>query len=524
MERHPSRSSIGQHIANELGGRHYGDMSCQPDLVVPDTAGRVSMDPAGVDNVGYSEEPPEHYDIDNASSIAPSDLVDVVGHYRRYRSGKLPVSQGHRHRHPRHTPSPTIVLAGQPNAQHSTPLGKQGLNPLSRASPLHPQLRQSPAPNIPSNMRPVASVRSTPLSGISELYPDSSATYSDGPSLSNGHIRQPRQNPQQPISELGLRSTPVGLTVEEVERLNNRKLSPSTMDAQSTSSDDPSRNNINRTDFTHADLLDPSSMLPPESSSDDSTNDSFTCSEFEYDHEKIRNDVNSGRMFPRLARVPEAEDTDFSRNEVSDREGSISTFFTSDDEFSRSGKVPNTALNWDYLLNWGPNFEKLVGVFNDIAQLPDVESQYKPSQYKPSLPPKPKSPKQPTPPKHSRGNTPQSQTSGQSLPHSQSSRQSTPVRLSTPHSPAPPQSPISHASSAQPTSLNHASASPSSWQCSPVPRSPLSWQQQGHPVAASPLVHVSRGSTPHSHVSRSPMLSSPAIGEVLNASIKEEYV
>jgi len=32
------------------------------------------------------------------------------------------------------------------------------------------------------------------------------------------------------------------------------------------------------------------------------------------------------------------------------------------------------ALSWDYLLNWGPNFESLVGVFIDIAELPDSTS------------------------------------------------------------------------------------------------------------------------------------------------------
>ena len=61
--------------------------------------------------------------------------------------------------------------------------------------------------------------------------------------------------------------------------------------------------------------------------------------------------------------------------------GSLSTLVASDDDSTHMGGIyrqPNgatspstTTLGWDYLLNWGPNFESLMGVFKDIAELPD---------------------------------------------------------------------------------------------------------------------------------------------------------
>lgn len=63
--------------------------------------------------------------------------------------------------------------------------------------------------------------------------------------------------------------------------------------------------------------------------------------------------------------------------------GSLSTLVASvasDDELSNhinnmyhtQNTASQSTLGWDYLLNWGLNFEKLMGVFNDIAELPDT--------------------------------------------------------------------------------------------------------------------------------------------------------
>ncbi|GLH01448.1 Uncharacterized protein GBIM_07594 [Gryllus bimaculatus] len=81
--------------------------------------------------------------------------------------------------------------------------------------------------------------------------------------------------------------------------------------------------------------------------------------------------------------------------------GSLSTLVASDDDLSTHVAAPlyrphngspasTAALGWDYLLNWGPNFESLVGVFKDIAELPDsVNGRVASSLRLPSSAPKP---------------------------------------------------------------------------------------------------------------------------------------
>ena len=491
---------IQQHVARELATQMYNEREVReqfgqsrPDLVAPEMGsvhigeGGVPLD-NGVDNNGYSEEPPEHYDIDNASSIAPSDLVDVVSHYKRYRQlsngGNNPNKHQynapggqHRHPHSRHTPSPATMLGGKPytirespltvanrqspatamlagqhrdspniHAMASTPLGRgvspmphmnggilprqQGhnisgpsppavspviMNNLSRQSPItalgdratsplnHNQLARGQSPSVlhmrDKRMSPLPtggnSLRSTPVNGLYQSNAsNSSASYSDrNPALPNGHSgppARPNSRLRQPLNQLGLRGTPTrGLTVEDVERLNARtKPSPvSTLDVGSSSGDDePPKNLPNQYRGPISPFGPPAFPVapPPDSSSDDGSSDSFTCSEFEYDNDKVRNnDLSSHRLtFPKLAEVSENEDTDVSRTFTpngsdSNREGSLSTFFSDDDMPKSGSKLLNGALNWDYLLNWGPNFEKLVGVFKDIAELPDGTSNKK---------------------------------------------------------------------------------------------------------------------------------------------------
>ena len=36
-------------------------------------------------------------------------------------------------------------------------------------------------------------------------------------------------------------------------------------------------------------------------------------------------------------------------------------------------------ISWESLLNWSPNFNAFVGVFKDIAELPDIDSDVRPS-------------------------------------------------------------------------------------------------------------------------------------------------
>ena len=413
------------------------------------------------DNAAYIDEPPEHYDIENASSIAPSDLVDVVAHYNRYRKG-LPLTgkQGH-HRHPhRHSPSnflamnqpisenpisrsPAHMLEGSgapysrsspmPNSYHHSPtispLTINNVNklnraqsPLARASPLNQLSRTTPTAHLrvqsATSPIPPGSMRSTPINGLyapPSNHSNSSTSYTDQPNIPvtglNGRpVSRPNSRMQQPaLNHLGMRATPTrGLSVEEIERLNGRPgpTPPSTLDAISSSTDQP-RNNLNRPSLparrpmvpppgnrhTPTGFPDPSNALldPADTSSESGSNDSFTCSEFESESDnKIRNDLNSRLKYPRggtttntASTLPNTEteheeDTDVSRtltkSPTDSNRDSLSAFFTSEDELPKpTNKLLNGALNLDYLLNWGSNFSKLVGVFQDIAQLPDTQ-------------------------------------------------------------------------------------------------------------------------------------------------------
>lgn len=170
----------------------------------------------------------------------------------------------------------------------------------------------------------------------------------------------------------------LGLTAEEIERLNARPRNSSlvsTLDAVSSSSDDnPEKNKLAELLETNTELLE-----APDSSTDESGNDSFTCSEFEYDnYDKVQRDFGPGNMiFSKLAEEDNENDEDSAKtyDGFDSFRGSLSTLVASDDDLSNlsSYKPANgSMLGWDYLLNWGPNFQNLVGVFKDIAELPDT--------------------------------------------------------------------------------------------------------------------------------------------------------
>ena len=475
-----------QHIANEISHGKYNEREVsdtlqRPDIIAPELSVHSSMMnvDGGIDNDAYQEEPPEHYDLENASSIAPSD-IDVVHHYRSYRDGRIyhhagSAPGGRQRPHtvldkpPRESPvmnisrhSPASYLTREspipPNMQkmQSTPLSHSAqpspltVNNLARASPLtvgvgRPgsraatplnQLSRCQTPNIPymsdhrasplsmghmpvtdlsrpgSSLdligagRPGSSMGHMPVTdlsgpgrpssrmGIVDLpsHPASSLSGSNASDIGRSNLMTGRpasrmgSRPPSRMSALGgggpvksrVNTPTIGLTVEEVERLNARPHTQSlvsTIDAVSTSTDEVIRNNLN----TAGPLPRPGPhLLPPDSTSDDSSNDSFTCSEFEYENEKVRNDLRPGTMiFSKLAEIDENDDTDYDHEGYHPPphswNGSLSTLLASEDEMPHS-KNPSATFNWDYLLNWGPSFEKLVGVFKDIAQLPDDSS------------------------------------------------------------------------------------------------------------------------------------------------------
>ncbi|XP_034242049.1 cadherin-related tumor suppressor [Thrips palmi] len=448
----------------------------------------TSMDP--------SMDMPEHYDLENASSIAPSD-IDIVYHYKGYREGNLgnvrkykaspapapsapPSSYHHKHVQQglqqgsahRHTPflqhpsrdSPRSMVLPPPTArvdsppsvansmagggtrvQHqSTPLAR--LSPSSEVSSQPRILTLQDISGKPLQSALLATTSSSGTVGVKDVSLHSNSERSlNSPVMSqlSGHsssgsrkLCKPHAAPLQHSLQHSLQharqhdlSSPVhtqrlaaglaaGLTADEIQRFGhnpprNSSL-VSTLDAVSST---PHRR-AHRTHLHHQDDMDMDDNHSTHSTTtDESGNDSFTCSEIEYDNNSVGGDgrraceedddedeaTDTGRGSSPLAGKPSLTSIPPSVPSLpsydgfdSSFRGSLSTLVASDDDLSTHmgvhglGAVPGQGLGqggplppsvtamglgqglgWDYLLNWGPNFQSLVGVFKDIAELPD---------------------------------------------------------------------------------------------------------------------------------------------------------
>lgn len=351
-----------------------------------------------------NSELPEHYDLENASSIAPSD-IDIVYHYKGYREAggmrkykatpppvasyhhkhTAPQSQG-QHRHSPHHPAafpPRAPNVSNPTTRphQSTPLAR--LSPSSEMSAQHPRiLTLHDISGKPLQSALLATTSSSGGVGKDVLHSNSERSL-NSPVMSqlSGQSSSSRKAAAPP--PVSSASPGMGLTAEEIERLNSRPRTSSlvsTLDAVSSSSEAPRGGGANH--LTHMHHSPVPEMHHSSTTTDESGNDSFTCSEIEYDNaslagdkykpndsESRRNDSGSSGKNPMPPPSYDGFDSSY--------RGSMSTLVASDDELGGplyrppTGSPSTTALGWDYLLNWGPNFESLAGVFKDIAELPD---------------------------------------------------------------------------------------------------------------------------------------------------------
>ena len=348
------------------------------------------------------DDVPEHYDLEIASSIAPSD-VDIVNHYKGYRDGNVrkyktnphvPGYHKHGHRHSPHnfpnTPhreSPRNILRQSPNPvapRESPSVLKMQSTPLARLSPSSELSQQTPRiltlQDLSGKPLQTALLATSQGPGVKDVLSNSERSLNSPVShlsQSSGSMHASSQSTKKKKHD---NNVSMGLTAEEIDRLNHRPRNSSlvsTLDAVSSSSEDNQRKDkIAKLLETNTELLE-----APDSSTDESGNDSFTCSEFEYEnnYEKVTRDFGRGNMiFSKLAEVDNENEHDNESSKNYDGfdsfRGSLSTLVASDDDLSNmsSYKPPNgSTFSWDYLLNWGPNFENLVGVFKDIAELPD---------------------------------------------------------------------------------------------------------------------------------------------------------
>ena len=341
---------------------------------------------------------PEHYDLENASSIAPSD-IDIADHYRHFHDGgrhrrknKSHSNHSHsnsqhssRHHHSNHSTNNSHMMRDSPNLLTSVPylndLARNSPGPRSGQSPVNqlsrnsPNVRQSPVTNVNMKGMPVTDLNT----GSRTQSERSLASHRSKSSTPNKPKRQMLPSGPHKKSSNNNYENKQFLTFEEVEKLNARpRQSPASMQEELSTS---SENNTRKMQKTYDPFQDTNILLEPPSSSDDSANDSFTCSEFEYDNDKQKNDFDPSRRI--FSNLPEAENEaedgayhnkTFKSDGLDSGGNSFSSNMGSSDEGHSKSKSPNNAFNWDDLLNWGPKFEKLVGVFTDIALLPDAES------------------------------------------------------------------------------------------------------------------------------------------------------
>ena len=321
-------------------------------------------------------EAPEHYDLENASSIAPSD-IDIVYHYKGYRDGNVrkyktnphvPSYHKHSHRHSPHSfaspphresprnllrssPAPGLLSGGPPGAppRESPGVLKMQSTPLARLSPSSELSQQTPRiltlQDISGKPLQTALLATSQVGGVKDVMSASERSL-NSPVSQLSHSSSSMRNSSQATKKKkkvgggsgtggsgggnggnggngngssGGNGTngsgtndsmamALGLTVEEIERLNSRPRNSSlvsTLDAVSSSScsDDRARSKEKLAELmeTNTELLETA-----ESSTDESGNDSFTCSEFEYEnnYEKVSRDfAPSNMIFSKLAEV-----------------------------------------------------------------------------------------------------------------------------------------------------------------------------------------------------------------------------
>ena len=338
----------------------------------------------------------EHYDLENASSIAPSD-IDVVYHYKGFRDGgggggfrgrkSLSKRKTNNNKNPsQHHNTPLARLSPSSEMSHNTPRILT-LKDLS-GKPLPPSLFA--APTTEQSERSLAS----PLSHMSH---QSSSTTRDGGRRDCGQL-QINTNHANKLEDRGGGS---GLTTDNVAKLNMERsqggsagLIATLDDVMSSSNAGGKHRTVIITPHTHhssaaaAGDASSSSSSSVTSENDDISDDSFTCSEFECDDIEA---TTTGRSEQELARNNQTINKSSAASRAGDvnvmsRGGMIFNKLIDNDIISEDeddsllekheGGVGENLIQsndkgtWEQILNWFPEYLQLAGVFKDIAELP----------------------------------------------------------------------------------------------------------------------------------------------------------
>ncbi|XP_050300468.1 cadherin-related tumor suppressor isoform X2 [Anthonomus grandis grandis] len=266
-----------------------------------------------------NSEMPEHYDLENASSIAPSD-IDIVYHYKGFREGggvrkykaTPPNVAGYHHKHGnagaqaqhRHSPhhstgfpprAPPPVATPTNRPHQSTPLAR--LSPSSEMSAQQPRiLTLHDISGKPLQSALLATTSSSGGVGKDVLHSNSERSL-NSPVMSQLSGQSSNRKVAVPPAVTST-SPAMGLTAEEIERLNQRPRNSSlvsTLDAVSSSSEAPrvgGTNHLSNHMRSHSPVPE---THHSSSSTDESGNDSFTCSEIEYDNASLPGDDDNNK-------------------------------------------------------------------------------------------------------------------------------------------------------------------------------------------------------------------------------------
>ena len=121
-------------------------------------------------------------------------------------------------------------------------------------------------------------------------------------------------------------------------------------------------------------------MLQEDNSSSDSPseNDSFTCSEYDCENSPYENGNGAKASMMETSGLGNSSGMVFRALNNTPGQGSLTTLNISDEELSGFAS-PSGPTSWESLLNWSPNFNSFLGVFKDIAELPDLDSDVRPN-------------------------------------------------------------------------------------------------------------------------------------------------
>ena len=293
--------------------------SQKPDVIERDVVNESPLGYSTRDDLpDYSasmvmQEPdqPEHYDLENASSIAPSD-IDIIYHYKDYRDGgrhgrDLNMDRWGKLNH-KNNSSPIRLTSLSNNKLQSTPLAR--LSPSSELSHQTPRiltLQDISGKPLQSALLQAQHSRHSQRSIREPIRSISDSSGSDLNSSSRARRRRKKRGEDRTIQSGRNSSVMDGMSVDSKKKKFNDLLDTNT-------------------DALH----------DGDSSDSPSENDSFTCSEYEYDApyngknpEPVSGSINPGGMVFRNLNPSDTE-----KKDILEGRGSLSTLNVSDDDLS----------------------------------------------------------------------------------------------------------------------------------------------------------------------------------------------